>query len=108
GGFFIWVNQEIFWDYLNDVAVVRPYRARNFSPYVLTPQTERALRPGNAFRECAKDCPEMMVIPSGVFLMGSAADEMGRYGNESPQHSVVIGQPLAISKINLTFDDWDA
>ena len=43
----------------------------NFRPYVLTKEAEAALKPGVAFRECAKDCPETTVVPSGAFMMGT-------------------------------------
>ena len=59
--------------------VMRPYRVANFDPYVLKPEAERALKPRRAFRECAKDCPEMIVVPAGEFMMGSPATEKGRY-----------------------------
>ena len=36
--------------------------------HVLSPDAERALKPGQAFRECAKDCPEMIVVPAGEFM----------------------------------------
>ncbi len=41
------------------------------------------------FRDCP-DCPEMVAIPSGQFLMGSPASEPGRFDAEGPQHSVSV------------------
>ena len=87
---------------------MRPYRVANFDPYVLKPDAERALKPLTSFRECAKDCPEMIVIPAGEFTMGSPATEQGRYNNEGPQHKVTIAKPFAVSKYDVTFADWDA
>jgi formylglycine-generating enzyme required for sulfatase activity len=60
------------------------------------------------FRECAKDCPEMVVVPGGEFMMGSPPTEEGRYENEGPQHKVTIARPFAVSKFEVTFADWDA
>ena len=41
-------------------------------------ERERALlMPGRAFRDCP-ECPEMVVVPAGSFLMGSPHDEEGR------------------------------
>ena len=40
--------------------------------------------------------------------MGSPATEKGRYANEGPQHKVTIAKPFAVSKFDVTFDDWDA
>ena len=64
------INEQI-----NSFTVVRPYRVANFDPYVLKPEAERELKPLVSFRECAKDCPEMVVIPAGEFVMGSPATE---------------------------------
>jgi formylglycine-generating enzyme required for sulfatase activity len=75
---------------------------------VLKSEAERALKPLASFRECAKDCPEMIVVPAGEFMMGSPATEMGRHDNEGPQHSVTIAKPFAVSKFDVTFADWDA
>jgi hypothetical protein len=35
---------------------------------VLRPEEEGRLNPGDEFQEC-KDCPRMMVVPSGTFTM---------------------------------------
>jgi formylglycine-generating enzyme required for sulfatase activity len=75
------------------------------STSVLTAEAERALKPGDTFMECAS-CPKMVVVPAGSFTMGSPANE-GDF-RERPQHTVTIRQPLAVSKFELTFDEWDA
>src|SRR5262249_12149416 len=82
----------------------------NVDDYVLTPAKESALKPGDAFQECSKDCPEMVVVPAGKFMMGSPINEKGRSipDNEGPQHSVTIARPFAVSKFDVTFADWDA
>ena len=77
-------------------------------PHVLGAAAERALKPGDSFKECAQDCPEMVVIPAGEFTMGSPASEQGRNGSEEPQHRVVFVKPLAVARFEVTFDDWDA
>ena len=73
----------------------------------LTMAEEKTLKPGQSFRECT-DCPEMVVIPAGKFLMGSTIGEIGHLENEGPQHSVTIPRRFAVSKFELTFDEWDA
>jgi formylglycine-generating enzyme required for sulfatase activity len=60
-----------------------------------------------AFRHCAADCPEMVVILPGSFIMGSPATESGK-PSEAPQHKVTITKPFAVSKFELTFAEWDA
>jgi formylglycine-generating enzyme required for sulfatase activity len=73
----------------------------------LSPDGERALKPGDKFKEC-ENCPEMVVVPAGSFTMGSPVTEKGRYPNEGPQHAVTIARPFAVSKFDVTFADWDA
>jgi formylglycine-generating enzyme required for sulfatase activity len=98
-----YVRELMNWDW-----TTRPYRVANFDPYVLTPEAERALKPLASFRECAKDCPEMIVVPAGSFKMGSPATEKGHYVDEGPEHRVVFANPVAVSKFPVTFTDWDA
>ena len=50
----------------------------------------------------------MVVIPAGKFLMGAAVDDKAAFVTELPQHEVVFAAPFAVSKFDLTFDDWDA
>lgn len=61
---------------------------------------------GHSFRDC-DNCPEMVVLPGGLFLMGSPPDEPGRGADEGPQREVSIA-PFAISKYEVTFAQWDA
>jgi formylglycine-generating enzyme required for sulfatase activity len=100
----------IYKDEINNVRfeyfTVRPYIAANFTPYVLKQEAERALKPGDTFRECAKDCPEMVVIPPGEFWMGSPDGE--GYDRERPRHKVKIDKPFAVGKFEITWDDWEA
>ncbi|MBJ7532769.1 formylglycine-generating enzyme family protein, partial [Rhodomicrobium vannielii ATCC 17100] len=72
---------------------------------VLTAKQEQALKPGDVFKDCA-DCPEMVVIPAGKFLMGSKEQKIGDEGNEGPQHEVVIGKPFAVGRFSVTFEEW--
>ena len=95
-----WMNEEHLTEYAYMLAQVRPH--------VLDAAAERALKPGDSFKECAKDCPEMVVIPAGEFTMGSPASEQGRGDDEEPQHRVVLAKPLAVARFEVTFADWDA
>jgi formylglycine-generating enzyme required for sulfatase activity len=80
------------------------------SPAVLTVEQERAAgaMPGSDFKECASGCPVMIVIPAGKFVMGSPENEADRETSEGPQHEVTIAQPFAVSKFEVTFEEWDA
>jgi formylglycine-generating enzyme required for sulfatase activity/energy-coupling factor transporter ATP-binding protein EcfA2 len=74
---------------------------------VLSAAAEQALKPLQHFQECSH-CPEMVVIPAGSFTMGSPENEEGREEFEGPQHRVTIGKPFAVSKTEVTFEQWDA
>lgn len=62
--------------------------------------------PKSEFRDCAT-CPTMVVVPAGEFVMGSSPAESGHL-DEKPQHSVRIAAPFAMSKLEVTFEQWDA
>lgn len=81
--------------------------ALNATTETLSAEQERALKPGDTFREC-KDCPVMKVVPAGSFTMGSPAREAGRFSNEGPQHTVTIARQFAVGRDELTFAQWDA
>jgi formylglycine-generating enzyme required for sulfatase activity len=103
-----WINQSYLQERANWFWTMRPYMMSEVRPYVLRPDAERALKPLTSFRECAKDCPEMIVIPAGEFTMGSPMSEQGRFDNEGPQHKVTIAKPFAVAKFDVTFAEWDA
>jgi formylglycine-generating enzyme required for sulfatase activity len=73
----------------------------------LSPERERALKPKDAFRECAT-CREMVVVSAGSFTMGSPLSEAGRSDNEGPPHVVTFARPFAVGRFAVTFDEWDA
>lgn len=58
------------------------------------------------FRDCA-DCPEMVVIAAGRFIMGSPPSEPAREDAEGPQHRVTFARPFAMGKNTVTFEEWD-
>jgi formylglycine-generating enzyme required for sulfatase activity len=107
GGLVGWINQAYVKEQINWFMTMRPYMLANVRPYVLTAEAEHTLKPGRSFRECAKDCPEMVVVPAGTFTMGSPAGEQDRYVS-SPQHEITIAEPFAVSEFDVTFADWDA
>ena len=62
---------------------------------------------GQKFRDCP-GCPELVVVPSGSFMMGSPSGEEGRDGDEGPLHRVSIAEPFAVGVYEVTFAEWDA
>lgn len=102
-----WMNQAQLADQIR-FAAMRPYMSTQVRPYVLTPAAEQALKPGDSFRECAKECPEMVVVPSGEGMIGAPENEKDRYESEGPLHKVMFAKPFAVSKFEVTFDEWDA
>lgn len=77
------------------------------APVATTPSPKAVeLKSLETFSDC-KDCPEMVVIPGGTFLMGSPKGEEGRDSDEGPQHAVTL-KPFALGKDEVTFDEWDA
>ena len=67
---------------------------------------QSGLTPGQTFRDCA-DCPEMVVIPSGKFTIGSPANESNRFSVEGPQKAINIKQ-FAAGKFDVTRKQWNA
>ena len=67
---------------------------------------EQTLKPGDPLPKECTDCPEMIVVPPGRFLMGSPAGQGS--DTERPAHEVTIAKPFAVAKFALTFDEWDA
>ncbi len=91
--------------------VVEQYRWRMaMDPTVLTVEQEKAkaAKPGSDFKECANGCPVMIVIPAGKLIMGSPENESDRNATEGPQHEVTVAKPFAVSKFEVTFEEWDA
>jgi formylglycine-generating enzyme required for sulfatase activity len=80
------------------------------APTVLTSSEEKAkaATPGALFKECTRGCPVMVVIPPGKFVMGSSERELEHRASEDPQHEVEIAKSFAVSKFEVTFEQWDA
>jgi formylglycine-generating enzyme required for sulfatase activity len=102
-GLVAWIKQSYLKEQIRWYATVRPYMHKEFRPHVLAAEAERALKPKDTFRECAKDCPEMVVLPAGSFIMGSDVVRQSM-----PRHEVTIKAPFAVAKFEITFAEWNA
>ena len=69
-------------------------------PVVKSPKVEKQTIAQNIFRDCP-GCPQMAVIPSGSFDMGSPAAEIGRRKDGDPVHRVNIVS-FALGKTEIT------
>lgn len=69
-----------------------------------------ALSAGATLRDCDDACPEMIVVPAGSFLMGSAPSDkhQGEGGEEQPQHRVTIAYSFAVGRFEVTRDEYAA
>ena len=115
-------NKEAFESYLSSyprgryVSLAKANIARLSSgkianaPAVTSPVASPQARvPGAVFKDC-DDCPEMVVIPAGSFLMGSKPDPFASSqpsADEQPQHEVSI-KAFAMGKYEVTQEQWYA
>jgi len=70
----------------------------NMSRPVVVDQLKR-----RTIKDCP-DCPELVVVPAGSFIMGSPASE----SHLEAQVRVSIATPFAVGRYAVTFDEWDA
>ena len=70
------------------------------------PPRAHAQQTDHEFQEC-QNCPMMVGIPAGSFVMGSPVGEQGRFDTEGPQHDVSI-KAFALSKYDVTSREFTA
>jgi len=63
--------------------------------------------PRPTFKDCA-DCPEMVALPAGEFMMGSPKNEPWREASEGLPRRVAIKKPIAIGRFEVTVDQFSA
>src|SRR5262249_19072331 len=81
-------------------------RKADTRPATVKPTYEDAARkPGDSFRDC-EQCPEMIVVPRGTFVMGSPEAEYGHSANETPEHRVTIPRNLGVGKHEVTVSQY--
>jgi formylglycine-generating enzyme required for sulfatase activity len=101
-------------NFTDAMALVQTGIAQTSTPQVASPRptqqvsrpVEPKRKPGEVFTDCAA-CPEMVVMPSGRFLMGSPMSEVVRSVDEGPQRMVSV-TAFAIGKYEVTQAQWQA
>jgi formylglycine-generating enzyme required for sulfatase activity len=73
----------------------------------LSAAEECALKPKDVFREC-ENCPDMVVVPAGSFMMGSPPGDGNRRDDEGPQQMVTFAKPFAVGRVHVTVDQYAA
>ena len=63
-------------------------------------------RAGGAFADC-RDCPSMVALPAGTFVMGAPDGEVGRFPEEGPTHEVRVAA-VAMSRAPITRREYAA
>jgi formylglycine-generating enzyme required for sulfatase activity len=76
-------------------------------PLLIDGSAAQPFMPGTSLQDCA-DCPALVVIPPGRFLMGSPETEPNHEADESPQHVVTIAKPFAVSSREVTRGQYAA
>jgi formylglycine-generating enzyme required for sulfatase activity len=72
---------------------------------ILSACTQGRLGAGTAFRDCP-DCPDLVVVPAGRFLMGAGGGEEGR--PEGPVREVRIPSTFAVGVTEVTQEQFAA
>ena len=60
---------------------------------------------GTKLRDC-DECPELVVVPPGSFMMGSPSSEAKRGSDEGPVHRVTLDLPLAVGMYEVTRGEY--
>jgi dienelactone hydrolase len=110
-----WTNTE---QYRGEIRVGAQDVLKKLSaPSASTPASATTGRvPGTVFRDCP-DCPEMVVIPAGNFMMGSSDSQkswaasrgapLDAVSDESPQHKVQL-KSFALGRYDVTRGEYAA
>jgi formylglycine-generating enzyme required for sulfatase activity len=63
--------------------------------------------PGSEFQDCP-NCPVMVIVPPGRYAMPMPPIDQGRPFAEGENRLVIITEPFAAGKFEVTFDEWNA
>lgn len=69
--------------------------------------SEQKFTAWDEFRDC-EDCPLMVIVPAGSFIMGSPPSEQGRQYDEGEQHIVEIERDFSIGKYEVTVAEYSS
>lgn len=88
-----------------DSRIAQTYASYGVTPVLRAP-TVSAVQAVSTFRDCS-DCPEMVSIPAGSFMMGSPATEVDREDSEGPQRRVTV-PAFSAGKYEVTWNQYNA
>lgn len=88
------------------VSAEPPTKSVRVEPTVPARPEPESRRAGDRFQDC-EDCPEMIILPSGSFVMGSPQGEPGRRLDEGPRHTVTIAGRFAVGRFEVTYGQFD-
>ncbi|MEL6662653.1 MAG: SUMF1/EgtB/PvdO family nonheme iron enzyme [Pseudomonadota bacterium] len=97
-----WLN----WEPLGRFVTVQT----QYAPYVKPAEAIAAMADGEAFRECGDataDCPTMVILPKGRFLMGSPPGDPEAGSDEGPQQEIAIAR-FAVARYEVTAAEYAA
>ena len=92
-------------------AMINKSKAAAQSGETFTRPQAMVRQPGDVFADTLRSGtqgPEMVVIPAGSFSMGCVSGlDCEPYQSEKPVHLVTISKAFAVSKYEITFEDYD-
>ena len=95
----VYTRTASMFDWMNDVTGIPSSR-------IPSGGVEDGLRPNlERFRDC-DECPEMVAVPTGSFVMGASSSEQGYQAREGPPQSVTMPRRVAVGVHEVTFREW--
>lgn len=74
---------------------------------LIRPADPPAPRPGDLIKDCSV-CPELVLLPTGSFMMGSPDNEKDRSPDEGPVHKVTLSRPIAVGRFEVSRGEFAA
>ncbi len=76
-------------------------------PAAAVPAAPDAAAAGGLVRDC-EECPDLVPVKPGEFMMGAPASDKDASAQERPQHRVRIERALLVGRHEVTMAQWDA